>query len=184
MGQFSDNDNIPNPDLVPALSTEIELGGEMRFLQDRLGFDLTYYDQKTTDDIVDATVSLGSGFATTSINVGELTNKGIELLISGTPIRGALTWDISLNLAKNKNKVISLNPGMNEVLLEEPRTRTVYVKQVVGHPFGISRYVQKRDADGNRIYTDQGEVVQSDRYGDHWAWCCRSHRRSEQLPDV
>jgi len=59
----------------------------MRFYQDRLGFDLTYYNQKTTDDIVDASVSLGSGFSTTSINVGELTNKGIELLISGTPVR-------------------------------------------------------------------------------------------------
>ena len=155
--------NIANPDLQPALSTELEVGGEMRFYQDRLGFDLTYYSQKTTDDIVDATVSLGSGFSTTSINVGELTNKGIELLISGTPVRGALTWDISLNLAKNKNKVVALNPGITELFVEEPRTRNVYVKQIVGQPFGtLVGWVQKRDADGNRIYTADAKPVQSD----------------------
>jgi len=155
--------NIANPDLQPALSTEIEFGGEMRFYQDRLGFDLTYYDQKTTKDIVDASVSLGSGFSTTSINVGELTNKGIELLISGTPVRGALTWDISLNLARNKNKVVALNPGMTELFVEEPRTRNVYVKQVVGQPYGtLVGWVQKTDDAGNRIYTADAKPVQSD----------------------
>ena len=165
LGQFSDNDNIPNPNLVPAISRETEVGVELRFIKDRLGLDLTYYDQKTTDDILDATISIGSGFATTSINVGELSNKGFEVALTGTPVKGTFTWDVSLNLAKNKNKVISLNPGINELSMEEPRTRTVYIKNIVGYPFGmITGYVQKTDASGNRIYTDQGEVVQSDNY--------------------
>ena len=103
----------------------LEFGAEMRFFMDRLGFDLTYYDQKTTDDILNRTISIGSGFSSTSLNIGELSNKGIEFLISGTPVKGPLTWDISLNLAKNKNKVIALSPGINELILEEPRTRTV-----------------------------------------------------------
>ncbi len=165
MAQYSSGGNIPNPNLVPALSTEIEFGAEMRFLENRLGFDLTYYSQKTTDDILNATISIGSGFASTSLNIGELSNKGIELVINGTPVRGALTWDVSLNLAKNKNKVIALNPGINELIMEEPRTRTVYIKNIVGQPFGvITGWVQKKDAAGNRIYTNQGEVVQSDTY--------------------
>lgn len=165
MAGYASGGNIPNPFLKPALSTELEFGTEWRFMQNRLGFDLTYYDQKTTDDILDATISIASGFGSTSINIGKLSNKGIELAITGTPVKGAFTWDISLNLAKNTNKVISLNPGINELQLEEPRTRTVYIKNIVGYPFGmITGLVQKRDANGNRMYTADGQVVQSDGY--------------------
>jgi TonB-linked SusC/RagA family outer membrane protein len=165
MANYSSGTNIPNPDLVPALSTEIEFGTELRFLQNRLGLDFTYYSQKTTDDILDATISIGSGFSSTSINIGELSNKGVEILLTGTPVKGPITWDVSLNLGKNKNKVISLNPGIDELTVEEPRTRTVYVKHIVGHPFGmLTGWVQKRDAAGNRIFDSEGKVVQSDNY--------------------
>jgi TonB-linked SusC/RagA family outer membrane protein len=162
---FSSGDNIPNPNLIPALSTETEFGAEMRFMQNRLGFDVTYYNQKTTDDILNATISIGSGFGSTSLNIGQLSNKGIEIQLSATPVKGDFTWDIALNLAKNKNKVIALNPGINELIMEEPRTRTVFVKNIVGEPFGVlTGWVQKRDAAGNRLYTSTGEVVQSDTY--------------------
>ncbi|MBK8881545.1 MAG: TonB-dependent receptor [Bacteroidales bacterium] len=165
LGQFSSGNNIPNPNLVPALSSEFEVGLEMQFYMNRLGFDLTYYNQKTTDDILDGTISIGSGFSSTSINIGELSNKGVEFLITGTPVKGAFTWDVSLNLASNKNKVIALSPGIDEIILEEPRTRTVFVKHIVGQPFGmLTGWVQKKDSQGNRIYTSQGEVVQSDSY--------------------
>ena len=156
---------MANPNLTPALSTETEVGAEMRFYQDRLGFDFTYYSQKTTDDILQATVSQASGFMTTSLNIGELSNKGIELMINGTPIRGPLTWDVSLNLAKNKNKVIRLSEGIESLQIEEPRTRTVYVKNIVGYPFGmLTGLVQQRDGAGNRIYTSDNKPVQSDSY--------------------
>ena len=165
MAGYSSGSNIPNPNLVPALSTELEFGTEMRFMENRLGIDLTYYDQKTTDDILNATISIGSGFSSTSMNIGQLSNKGIEVLLTGTPVKGEFTWDVSLNLAKNKNKVIALNPGINELSMEEPRTRTVMIKNIVGQPFGmITGYIQKRDANGNRIYQSDGQVVQSDKY--------------------
>ena len=48
-----------------------------------------------------------------------------------------VTWDVSLNLAKNKNKVIQLSQGVTEINVEEPRTRTVYIKHIVGYPFGM-----------------------------------------------
>jgi TonB-linked SusC/RagA family outer membrane protein len=165
MAGFSSGSNIPNPDLVPALSTEIEFGTELRFLENRLGLDLTYYSQKTTDDILNATISIGSGFSSTSINIGELSNKGIEILLTGTPVKGDLTWDVSLNLAKNTNKVVALNPGINELIIEEPRTRTVFIKHIVGQPYGmITGWIQKTDPNGTPVFTSTGEVVQSDKY--------------------
>lgn len=165
MAGFSGGDNIPNPNLSPALSTELEFGADLRFFQGRLGVEFTYYDQKTTDDILSASISRSSGFLTTSVNIGELSNKGIELLINFTPVQGPVTWDVSLNLAKNKNKVIALSEGVNEINVEEPRTRTVYIKHIVGYPFGmITGYRHKTDGQGNLVYEANGSPVRSDVY--------------------
>jgi outer membrane receptor protein involved in Fe transport len=159
------NGNIPNPDLIPTLSTEIEFGIDARFFNNRLGVDLTYYSQKTTEDILRATISRASGFGTTDVNVGELENKGVEILITGTPIQGAVTWDVSLNLARNKNKVLKLIGSTTELTLEEPRTRNVFIKHIVGQPFGtITGRVQQRDANGNLIFEEDGRAVASSNY--------------------
>lgn len=165
-GGQTNNATIPNANLLPATSTELEVGMDLRFYGGRLGFDVTYYSQKTTDDILRATISRGSGFGSTYVNVGELTNKGFEILITGTPVKGAITWDLSLNLAKNVNKVVALNPGIKELIADEPRTRTVFIKQIVGQPFGmITGWVQKRSPSGEPIFdANNGAPVRSTAY--------------------
>ena len=166
MGTFNFGDNIPNPGLTPALSSEIEVGTELRFLKGRAGVEFTYYSQKTTDDILSATISQASGFNSTSVNIGELTNKGIELLFTGTPVQGQITWDVSLNLAKNENMVVELSEGVTRLFVDEPRTRTVGVYQVKGEPFGmILGYKQKVDpASGQKVYDANGYPIRSDVY--------------------
>jgi len=155
LGGFTSGDNLPNPDLVPFLSTELEFGTELRFFNNRLGFDITYYSQKTTDDILAANISGASGFRTTSVNLGEITNKGIEFLITGTPVRSSIVWDVSLNFAKNNSEVVSLIEGQTEVTGEEPRTRTVFIKHIVGHPYGmITGIKQRRDPSGNLVFDE------------------------------
>ena len=168
MGTFSFGDNIPNPDLSPAISREFEVGTELRFLSGRAGIEFTYYDQKTTDDILSATISQASGFNSTSVNIGQLTNKGIELLINVTPVVGKITWDVSLNVAQNVNKVVELSPGVTRLFEDEPRTRTVGIYQVVGLPFGeILGYKQKVDpASGKKVFDETGSPVRSDVYED------------------
>ncbi len=159
------NGNIPNPELVPTTSTEFEIGLDARFFNNRLGVDLTYYSQKTTDDILRQTISRASGFGTTDVNIGELENKGVEILITGTPIQGPLTWDVSLNLAKNKNKVLQLIGSVTEITLEEPRTRNVFIKHIVGQPFGtITGRVQQRDPNGNLVFLADGRAAASPNY--------------------
>ncbi len=159
------NGNIPNPELIPATSTEVEVGFDVRFFNNRVGLDFTYYAQKTTDDILRATISRASGFLTTDVNVGELQNRGVEILLTGTPVQGPLTWDVSLNLAKNVNKVLNLIPGVTELTLEEPRTRNVFIKHIVGQPFGtITGRVQQRDPNGNLIFQTDGRAVASSNY--------------------
>ena len=166
LGGFTSGNNFPNPDLKPFLSTETEFGLDVRFFENRLGFDLTYYSQKTTDDILDQNISWGSGYRTTSVNLGELSNKGFEALITGTPVRGVITWDISLNFAKNNSNVVSLIEGQKEVIGEEPRTRTVYIKHIVGYPYGmITGQVQMKDpATGKLVYNSDGAPLTDGSY--------------------
>jgi TonB-linked SusC/RagA family outer membrane protein len=169
MGTFSsaggNNGNIPNPQLQPALSTEIEVGFDTKFFDNRFGVDFAYYHQTTTDDILGVTISRASGFGSTNVNVGELQNKGIELLLTGTPVRGEVTWDISVNLARNKNKVVNLVDGVTEFTLEEPRTRNVFIKHIVGEPFGtITGRVQQMSPNGDPIFNANGSPLASTNY--------------------
>jgi TonB-linked SusC/RagA family outer membrane protein len=156
---------LPNTLLRPALSTEIEMGFDVRFFQDRLGIDFAYYDQQTTDDIVSQTISVGSGFGATRVNVGKITNKGWELLLSGTPIQSELVWDVSLNLSHNVNEVVSLVDGLTELVGEEPRTRNAFIKHIVGEPYGtITGRVQATDPNGNLVYDADGRAVAENEF--------------------
>lgn len=160
---------IPNPTLRPATSEEIEAGLDVRLFSNRIGLDFTFYSQRTFDDIIGQTISSATGFGSTNVNIGELQNRGVEIMLTGTPVKGNITWDISLNMARNKNKVISLLPGLTEIIPNsfdaEPRTRNVFVKQIVGQPFGtITGRVQQVDPNGNLIFNANGSPLASDNY--------------------
>ena len=151
---------LPNPNLKPALSTEIEVGFDLNFLNNRLGLGLTRYDQTTTDDIVNQTIALSTGFGSTAINVGKITNKGWEVEMFGRALTGPLTWDINLNFAYNDNRVVQLVDGLTEIVGEEPRTRNAFVKHIVGEPFGtITGRVQATDPNGNLVFDASGRPI-------------------------
>ncbi|TLU98262.1 SusC/RagA family TonB-linked outer membrane protein [Dyadobacter luticola] len=158
--------NIPNPNLKPLTVSETELGIDFRLFNNKLGVDFTYYDQQTTDDILNATISRASGFGSTSVNLGKLQNRGIELLLTFTPLKtNNLNWDMTLNLAKNNNKVKSLIEGTTELVMDEPRTRNAYIKNIVGQPFGmITGRVQKMSPDGQPVFYSDGRPVGTSGY--------------------
>ncbi len=158
---------LPNPKLVPFVSNELELGFDVRFFQNRLGLDFAYYRQHTDNDILNANISQASGWASTQLNVGRLQNRGVEILLTGTPIKGPITWDISLNFARNVNKVVSLIAGQDALADEEPRTRTVRVQHIVGKPFGeLTGLVQRKTPDGRLVYDSDGAPLTDGNYYD------------------
>ncbi|MCF0042081.1 SusC/RagA family TonB-linked outer membrane protein [Dyadobacter fanqingshengii] len=158
--------NIPNALLKPLTVTETEIGIDFRLFNNKIGVDFTYYDQQTTDDILNATISRASGFGSTSVNLGKLQNRGIELLLTATPLKSSnVTWDLTLNLARNSNKVKSLIDGVDELVMDEPRTRNSYIKNIVGQPFGmITGRVQKLSPDGQPVFYSDGRPVGSAGY--------------------
>ena len=156
---------IPNPDLKPLLSTEFEFGLDLRFFNGRFGIDMALYDQESNNDILLGSISGASGFGKTHFNVGQITNQGIELLLYGSPFKGSFSWDLSLNFAKNDNEVVSIVEGLSEISLEEPRTRVVRIKHIVGNPYGmITGFVQKKTPDGRLVYEKDGRPVRSDAF--------------------
>ena len=113
LGQIT-NGSIPNSGLKPYLSSEIEVGADIRFLKNRFGIDVAYYSRKTTDDILPISISATSGFGSTLVNVGELTNKGIELLLTAAVIDNKdWRWDVTVNFANNKSKAVNLGKDAN-----------------------------------------------------------------------
>jgi len=165
------NGSIPNQGLVPYLSSEIEVGADIRFLKNRFGLDVAYYQRKTTNDILATGISATSGFGSTLINIGELSNKGIELMLNATIVqKKGLKWEASLIYANNRSEVLSLGKNaagqpIQFINLEESRVRRERIRHIVGQPLGmIAGYKQATDSKGQPIYTADGYPVATSGY--------------------
>ncbi|MDR3350341.1 MAG: SusC/RagA family TonB-linked outer membrane protein [Prevotellaceae bacterium] len=102
-----------NPYLKPEMTTSIELGLEMRFLNGRVGFDYTYYSNTSNDLILNPRTSQTTGYIFNYTNIGEVFNKGMELSITGQPLRTKdWTWNMALNIAGNRGTVGTIHPGL------------------------------------------------------------------------
>lgn len=127
---------VPNPKLVPLVSTTDEAGLEARLLNSRLGVDFTVYNRVTTKDIVQATVSPASGYQAAVFNVGKITNKGVELLLSYQVGNSkGFTWEPSFNLGYNKSNVVALYGALTQITADNARSQTAYIAQEIGKPF-------------------------------------------------
>jgi len=103
---------LANPNLRPLVSRTYEGGIDLEFFNGRLGFDFTYYDRLNRDDMITTSLPLSSGSSSTVLNVGEISNRGVELLVTGQPVLTEnFTWNMSYNIGYNKNEVLSLAPG-------------------------------------------------------------------------
>ena len=161
LGYIATNDLlplIPNASLRPVSIAEKELGLVMQFFRGRLGMDLSFYNKLTTNDIVKITVSSTSGFGQYIENVGKVRNRGIEWLLTAVPLKTpSFSWNLSFNFAVNNNKILSIGASPAIVINGAyPRWGSeVSISNVVGLPYGqIMGYAYRRDAKGNRIFSD------------------------------
>ncbi|MDB5112204.1 MAG: TonB-dependent receptor plug [Mucilaginibacter sp.] len=140
---------LTNDNLKPEFITELELGTELQFFNNRIGIDFTYYSKKSTSQIFEVTAAPSSGFTTQILNLGEATNKGIEIGLNLAPIRtnGGFNWDISSVFTRNRNIINNLG-GYQQFVYGGPNgTSSVHM---VGQPYGLiygTGYA--RDAAGN-----------------------------------
>ncbi len=128
-------DTSLNSDLRPESTTESEIGLETRFINNRLGFEVSYYKRNTVDQIIPVQVSTASGSNFRYVNAGEMENKGVEVQLSANPVKGNdFDWNININWDANKNEVISLYEDGENILLSSQWSSAVNARK--GQPFG------------------------------------------------
>ncbi len=98
-----------NPSLIPSRTTNLEVGADLRFLQNRVGVDVSYYTGRSSDQIIAINIPASTGFQRAVVNSGELSNTGFEVVLNLTPIKKPdFTWDATINFSKWKTLVESL----------------------------------------------------------------------------
>lgn len=139
----------PNPELKPERQREWEAGFEAGVLDDRVAVEFTYYDKNTTDLVLSVPLAPTSGFSTRFANIGELSNKGIELTLNTVNVqRDRFSWNTRLTYARNRNRIEKLNASTDTLVFD-------YLNAVIeGEPLGVffGAYYP-RDAEGNIILT-------------------------------
>lgn len=155
---------FPNPELRPALASSYEAGVDLRFLQGKLRVDATYYRNDNRDQIINLDVPGSSGYTSAIINAGLIRSEGVELMISGTPIeRPNFSWDVSLNLARNRNKVVELAEGLDNRQLQSAFWgMTLNAK--INEPWGLLRGngFTYDEATGLPVIRENGSFVRND----------------------
>ena len=139
--------------LSPEMTTELEFGIQLAFLQNRISLDATYYNRTSDKQITQLSVDAASGYTAQNVNLGKIRNRGIELLVTLVPIRTKdFEWSLTWNYTKNNNKVLKLPEEMNGRASIYGFTGGTGLYAIEGEEMGIfEAYVAKTN--------DQGQII-------------------------
>ena len=140
-----------DPDLTPEFTRELEIGTEMRFFKRRIGFELTYYNKKSTDLIYAIGLPSTTGYTSFFTNLGQIRNKGWEAALDVRPISSRdFTWDVRTIFTKNENTVEELVAGLTRDIVGGNN----WIE--VGYPYGYIRGSRSaRSEDGQLLINPQ-----------------------------
>ncbi|MDB4601905.1 SusC/RagA family TonB-linked outer membrane protein [Flavobacteriaceae bacterium] len=159
LGQITGS-TIPNSEITPFEKNETEFGVDIRMFDNKLSIDATYYDNETLGDIVGVSASQTSGYGAALANLGNISNKGIELLIKGEIIRtDDFAWNASINYSKNTSEVVSTNDAGGNIAIGNPRDLEtgINVTHIVGEQWGaLYGNSYERDSQGRIVHIMQG----------------------------
>ncbi len=131
---------LGDPGLKPEFTNTYEGGLSMDFLGGKIGFDANYYHSLSKDQIISVPISSTTGFVTASVNAGSMRNKGIELTLTGNPVKNDnFSWQTSLNYSANRNKIVSLREDLTEITAASEHgylNATVTMKLIPGQAYG------------------------------------------------
>ncbi len=131
--------SIANPDLKWEKTTQFNAGTDIQLISGRIEMIFDYYKKNTEDLLLSVPLPLTSGVGSVLKNVGEVENKGFELYLGGTPVKGNFVWNTGITFAKNKNEVLSLRDGLDKISLGDaglPGFGSARVLKV-GEPLGL-----------------------------------------------
>src|SRR5699024_6304785 len=132
---YTRNQEIGSADLKPEITTSVEVGADLRFLDDRIGLDFTWYKANSEDQILTVPISNATGATRLVTNAGEIENRGIEMQLNLRPVQTEdIQWNIRINYSRNRNEVISIREGIESIFLG-----SLLVMQVEGPVYSLSK---------------------------------------------
>ena len=160
---FEQGNVLGSLDLSPEMSTEAEVGTQLEFFNGRLSLDAAYYTKSSTKQIFTVDMDPGTGYTAQTTNIGEIENKGVELLFQATPVKfGDFSWDFSVNYSNNNNELVSLpeelggDEGEIDLYGFGTTSASTHLVAQVGKPLGLFKVtVPERDPDGNVVVNPQ-----------------------------
>jgi len=177
MGEIYPNSRKVPSDLIPERTKSWEAGTEARFLNDRIGMDLTLYKSNTYNQLVWVTAPPSAGYSTAGINCGNIQNQGIELMIMAMPLKmNNFSWRVNVNFSRNWNKVIELTETLNRYEISSPNLSLGDSWIIAGKEYGeILSKGFVRNPDGKIIVDNLGMpkiTAESETYlgNYHYKW--------------
>ncbi|MBP1651650.1 MAG: TonB-dependent receptor plug [Bacteroidetes bacterium] len=148
---------LGNPNLKNELQKELEFGLEMKFLDNRLGFETSWFDRKMSDGLVEGIALPNStGYSTTTINSAKMETKGLEVLVNATPVRTKdFSWDVTLTYTKMNNKVTQIGAGLDETSVGSSWA-------IVGQPWGVLKGTKFARTDDGQLRINSSGLPYSD----------------------
>lgn len=158
---FTLGNRIGNNELQPEITTENEIGADIRFFESRFNVDFAFYNKTITNLIWNATLPSSTGFTRQTLNLGKITNKGIELMLTVVPVRtGDFEWKLNWNYTRNRNKLVKLVDGLDQIRIGG--TGAVGFVARPGHPLGLYEGdAPEYSPDGKIVVNSQGLPVTS-----------------------
>ncbi|AYN67723.1 SusC/RagA family TonB-linked outer membrane protein [Euzebyella marina] len=159
---FSRNSEFGDPELKPELTTSVEFGTQLSFLDSRLDLDVTYYKSNAEDQIIPVPISDGTGFSSYITNAGEIENSGFEVVLSGDIIKKSdFQWTATANLSMNNNEIKSIREGIDEIVIGSQfgyAGSTVTMKLIKGDAYGnlYGTSYERFGADENAVSLNNG----------------------------
>jgi TonB-linked SusC/RagA family outer membrane protein len=154
---FTRSNILRSPDLVPQNTNTTELGFDLRFVNNRIGLDYTFYLIDVQDQIFSVPVPSSTGFTSELRNAGRLETRGHEIMLNLVPFRNnQFEWDVTVNFSTFNNEVLELAPGVTDIFLGGFVQPNVRAQANASYPviFG-TRFL--RDDNGNIVNLDDPE---------------------------
>jgi outer membrane receptor protein involved in Fe transport len=155
------NSILANPKLAPERLTEIEFGVEANLFENRINLNASYYNKISKDQILNQSLDPSSGYTSTPVNAGKITNKGIEVALTVIPVKTEnLSWSLTANGTRNRSMVVSLPAGIDEIVYAGFTNLGNFA--IPGQPLGVIKAsYTERAPDGQLIINSSGNYKQA-----------------------
>jgi TonB-linked SusC/RagA family outer membrane protein len=164
-GGLANTTTLPNLNMRSLYTESYEIGADVRFLKSRIGLDVTLYKGSTKKQLLVSTIDASSGYRSVNVNAGEVTNKGIEIAANGSPFKSkdGFNWTINTTYSANANKVVSLTPDLDQLILQNgPGSRGAIIAIPGGSMGDLFGRGYLRAPDGQIIYENGLPVISTD----------------------